>query len=410
MKATGGTKTGARKKSSARKPTRPTRPEPVDPPSSPGRDYPYPWMPDLSIHLYGLAVDYEIHPNDNAGQLATKAGLRDALRSSISRVLSALLPGAGEPDIQLAYDGSYVGDNTSTCLSIGFWLQALNGPNDPDAIAARRQGLLSLRRAGRRTAAGDLTLRFGVIDELLRRTLLGLPTLVGRGGPALNVNHISIVPSGANIDLAVFVSTSVPVLGSVNHVVELRIGLDTVSGNLTIGASNLLVSGDFLIGRVDASALLPFIVPRMDQLAPREIFMSDLKLALNYGRPIIERRGEGPFLSGQQALVVPFSWTLGARRPEVRVTGPRAVNITGSQARTTYRATTTDMLSPAFTWKLNGRTLSATGPDLPLVYRAGTQQPGTVKVQRVEVTATEGAPSTVQRTASTTTNVRVLDV
>jgi hypothetical protein len=367
-------------------------------------------MPDLSIHLYGLAVDYEIHPNDNAAQLATKAGLRDALRSSITSVLSALLPGAAAPDIQLAYDGSYDGDYTTTSLSIGFWLQTLNGANDPDAIAARRQGLLNLRKADRRGNAGDLTLRFGVIDQLLRRTLLGLPTLVGRGGPALTVNSISIVPSGASIDLSVFVSTSVPVLGSVNHVVELRIGLDSAAGNLVIGASNLLVSGDFLIGRLDASALLPFIVPRMGQLAPREIFMSELKLAMNYGRPLVERRGQGTFLSGQEALVVPFSWTLGARRPEVRVTGPRALSISGSQVRTTYRATTSDMLAPAFAWTLNGRTLAEVGPELPLVFRAGAQQPGTVKVQRIEVTATESAPSTVQRTASMTTALRVLDI
>ncbi|MGH6623838.1 MAG: hypothetical protein ACREBN_07695, partial [Burkholderiaceae bacterium] len=127
-----------------------------------------------------------------------------------------------------------------------------------------------------------------------------------------------------------------------------------------------------------------------------------------YSAPVIERRGQAAFLSGQQALVVPVGWTLGSRRPAISINGPRVVSITGSSKVAQYRAATTDMFSPQFTWKLNGRVLAGSGPTTSITYRAGTQQPGTLKVARVEVIATEPVPPNEQRSASMTSAVRVI--
>lgn len=407
---TGRTKATVKKKPIVKKPTRPDRPEPIEQPSPPGREYQDPWFPDLSIQLYGTGMDFEIRPGDSADELALKAGVRDALQAAIGGALSAFLPAGVSPDIQFAFDG-YPGVATPrTSLSIGFWLENLSDPNDTGAIAARRNGLLRLRKDGQRPNRGELTLRFGVIEEFLRRTLIALPGSLPADAPTITINSISITPGGSSVTISVFISTSLPVLGALHHLVEMRVDFGARAGNLTIGASNLLVSGDFLIDKVDASVLLLILMPRIGQFAPREIFMSGLKMTLDYSTPVVERRGTGQFLSGQQALVVPLGWTLGARRPAVSITGPRVVSITGSSKVAQYRAATTDMFSPQFTWKLNGRVQAGSGPTISITYRAGTQQPGTLKVARVEVTATEPAAPNEQRTASMTSTVRVIVV
>lgn len=366
----------------------------------------------MSIQLYGSNWDFEIRPGDSASVLALKAQVRDALKAAIGAALSAFLPAAVEPDIQFAFDEHYPGTATSVCLSIGLWLAPLTNPNDPDALMARRNGLLRLRQLGQRAGRGELTLNFSLIDAFLRRTLVNLPGSLPSGAPPITINAAAIVPSGpSSIGISVFISTSVPVLGALHHLVEVKIDFGARAGDLTVGASNLLVSGDFLIGKVDASALLPFIVPRIGQFSPRAIFMSDLKLSLTYATPVIERRGQGQFISGQQALVVPVGWNIGPRAPAVRINGPRSARITGSQVTVRYSATTTDMFSPVFTWKLNGRLQTGTsGPTASFVFRAGTQPPGTLTSYRVEVTATEVAPPNLQRTSSMTTAVRVVDI
>lgn len=399
-----------KKQARTKKPMRPDRPEPIDPPSPPGREYQDPWFPDMSIQLYGSNWDFEIRPGDSVSALALKAQVRDSLKAAVGAALSAFLPTAVAPDIQFAFDDHYPGTATSTCLSIGLWLAPLTNPNDPDALTARRNGLLRLRKSGQRASRGELTLRFSLIDAFLRRTLVNLPGSLPSGAPSITINAAAIVPSGpSSIGISVFISTSVPVVGALNHLVELKIDFGARAGDLTIGASNLLVSGTFLIGKLDASALLPFIVPRIGQFSPRTIFMSDLKLSLTYTTPVIETRGQGQFISGQQALVVPVTWNIAPRAPAVSISGPRSARLTGSQITVRYHATTTDMFSPVFTWKLNGRVQTGvSGPTASFVFRAGTQTPGTLKTYRVEVIATEAAPPNLQRTSSMTTSVRVV--
>lgn len=396
----------------ARKPERPDRPDPLDPPSPPGREFQDPWFPDLAIHLYGSNWNFEIGSGDNVSTLVLKAEVRDALKVAIGGALSAFLPAAAVPDIQFAFDDHYPGTATSVCLSIGLWSTPLTNPNDPDALVARRNGMLRLRRSGQRAGHGELMLRFSLIDAFLRRILIGLPGGLPTGTPQVTINAVAIVPVGpSSLRVSVFVSTSVPVLGSLHHLVELTVEFGARRGDLTIGASNLLVSGDFLIGTLDASAVLPFIVPRIGQFSPRIVFMRDLKLSLAYASPVIERRGQGPFISGQQVLVVPVTWDIGARAPAVRVSGPRSVRLAGSHMTVRYNATTTDMFSPTFTWKLNGRVqVGLSGPSVGFIYRVGTQQPGALKTYRVEVVATEAASPHLERSTSMTTAVRVVEI
>jgi len=405
-----GRTSAAIKKPAVKKPTRPTRPEPIDPPAPPGPDFPNPWFPDLAIHLYGSNWDFEIYPNDSADRLALKAGVRDALQGALGQALSALLPAAATPDVQLAYDLQYAGNRTNMSLSIGFWLEPLGSPVDAAALAARRNGLLRLRKDGQANGSGELTLRFGLIEAFLRRTLAGMVTSLPRDAPRIALSGVTIVPAGASVNVAAFLSTAVPVLDALHHQVEMRVDFGSRRGDLTIDVANVLVSGDFLTETLDATVFLPLLMPPFGRFAPRVVHASGLKFTLDYQRPIIETRGQAQFLSGQQALVVPLAWTIGARLPRVSVSGPRVVSITGAQKTVQYTATTSDMFSPVFTWKLNNRVQAGSGSTISITYRAGTQQPGTLKSARIEVTATEPAPPHEQRSASMTSTVRVIVV
>ncbi len=386
------------RKPAARKPTRPTRPEPVDPPLPAGPEYPYVWYPDVAFNLYGLNLDLDRTP-----------GAKEALESVLAGALAGLLPGAAV-DVQFAFDYGYPGQRTSFWLGIGAWLTPLADPADPGAIQARRRGLVELRKTGQPTARGEILLNFAVVDQFIRRTLVAIPGSLPAGAPAITLGGIGVVATPpAAITVSTFLTTAVPVLGSVNHAASMLVAFErTAQGNIQVRATNLSVSGDFLIGTFDASAFLPFLSPPIAAFTVRELFMGDFKLSVDYLDPLIERRGQRQFVSGQQSLVFPIAWAFGQRTPTLRLDGPNKVVIAGARAVAGYRAVTDDFVNPAFTWKLDGRVQAGmTGPSASFTFLAsGVPASGPV-TRRIEVTATEPGPAGATKTALRRTIVQL---
>jgi hypothetical protein len=391
-----------------RKPTHPVPREPIDPPSPPGSQFPFAWYPDVAINLYGFLKDLEIRPQDTADDLALKAEARDTLKRVLEGALAGLLPGA-VVDVQIAFDSAYDGFGTKTCLSIGAWLQTLTVPNDPDAVASRRRGLFELRSGGERANFGEILLNFAVVDQLVRRTLLALPSRLGSGAPSITVNAIGVTATPpASVTVLAFLSTAVPVLGAVNHTVTVIVTLEkNAAGNVQVRVANVALSGDFLIGVFDASVFAAAFVPPIVAFSIREFFMGAYKLVVTYGNPSIGRRGARQFVSGQQSIVFPVTWQFTPRLQSVTVDGPFQVTIQGARKVAQYRAVAKDFVNPVFSWMLDGRVQpSQTGSSAAFTFLAASLPAEGSVTRRIEVTVSEPGASSVTRSATRRTIVQ----
>ena len=386
------------RKPPARKPTRPIRPEPVDPPAPAGPEYPYVWYPDVAFNLYGLNLDLDNIP-----------GAKDALKGVLDVALAGLLPGAAV-DVQFGLDFRYPGQQTSYCLSIGAWLASLTDPNDRGAIDARRRGLFELRKAGQTANRGEILLNFAVLDQFIRRKLIAIPGSLPAGAPAITLSGIGVVATPpATVTVSTFLTTAVPVLGSVNHAVTMLVAFErTALGNIQVRATNLSVSGDFLIGTFDASAILPLILKPIAAFTLRELSMGGNKLSVNYLDPLIEHRGQRKFVSGQQTIVFPVTWALGLPTPTLSLDGPNKVVIAGPRKVASYRAVTDNFANPAFVWKFDGRVQAGmTGSSAAFTFLASSVPASGPVTHRIEVTATEPGPAGATKSASLRTTVQL---
>jgi hypothetical protein len=383
--------------------------------------FPDPWYPDIAVHFYGLNWDLEHLP---------PSPTQERLEAALQR---ALPPG----DHLFAYDATYPGQETSACLSFGYWHSQWP---DHTADAARRRGLVEWRANGRRSTDAEALLGNGFLTGLIAQNV---PSRVGGQGntPQLDLSAVSVTPLlPATLRVSATYETVLPILGVVRPSCHTDIAFSAAGGNFSIAASDL-DCGDFGLG----TALVPQVVnivgawpllvlgglafggyalyclansqpvlpslPKLNvgnalSLLPRDLPVDILKFTFDFRSPTFRTRGA----ASSSVLSIPIVYGLVMRNPSVGLTGPRSVTLPGGQRAVTYRAAASDFANPSFTWAVNGvRQPATTGPTVTLMLDAHTQQVGARRSFVVTVNAIDGLVSTFQASARLTTQGRVID-
>jgi hypothetical protein len=349
--------------------------------------FPDPWLPPLSIHLYGFGFSV--------------GSDLDALTAKIKPLFSA----NASPEVISISQTNYAGRvGPISALSIGIW--STQSPS-PEGQAARRRGLLAVRSTNQGEGAAEIL----IAAELIRQNILGgiPPTVPANGFTGHLRSKDATATSPADFLVSVAYDIDIPLLGLTSNCTSM-VTFRAAGGRVRIDSSpvqcgdhgifdavikNLFTPGAFEVGLTSvlyfaynaishpgggspaAGAGAP---PVGSGLFPSEILAGPLKFSFTYGAPaFILGLGGGNFR-------FPFSWTQALRMPSLSLRGPATVVLRRDDP-TRFEAVPVDMVAPSFQWFLDDQPvpgdavamidLMEPGP------RAGTRK-HKVRVQAVE--------------------------